>query len=143
MSASDPTGARRYVRSSFAMRRVINPLTILLGGPTLVVRGRRSGRPVVTPIPPFVHEGVRYLVAGGGETHWVRNLRVAGEGELRRGRAGEAFRAVELEGVERDRVVLAYRDWIGWRGREFFAALPEPSQHPVFRVEPPGSIPTG
>ena len=127
---------RRYVPSGFVMRRIVNPITLLLGGPSLVVRGRRSGRPIVTPIPVFPFEGGRYLVTGGGETHWVRNLRAAGAGELRRGRHREPFRAVELSGAERDRVVLAYRERMGRRARDFFAALPEPSQHPVFHIEP-------
>jgi hypothetical protein len=33
-------------------------------------------------------------------------------------------------------VVTAYRDHMGWRAREFFTALPDPADHPVFRVEP-------
>ena len=134
----------RYVPSSFVMRRIVNPITLLLGGPSLVVRGRRSGRAIETPVPTFPFEGARYLVAGGGETHWVRNLRAAGVGELRRGRNREAFRAVELAGDERDRVVVAYRARMGRRASTFFGALPAPSQHPVFRIEPlepgPGAV---
>jgi hypothetical protein len=25
---------------------------------------------------------------------------------------------------------------MGWRGRRLFAALPDPADHPVFRIEP-------
>ena len=57
------------------MRRVVNPITLWLGGPTLTVRGRRTGRPIRTPVPTLDVGGTRYLVSGGGETHWVRNLR--------------------------------------------------------------------
>lgn len=128
--------ARPYVPSRFFMSRVVNPITVWLGGPTLTVRGRRTGRPVRTPVPTLEVGGARYLVSGGGETHWVRNLRAAGWGELRRGRTREPFRAVEVGDDERDRVVTAYRERMGWRAREFFAALPDPADHPVFRVEP-------
>ena len=130
------TRPRPYVPSRFFMSRVVNPITRWLGGPTLTVRGRRTGRPVRTPVPTLEVGGARYLVSGGGETHWVRNLRAAGQGELRNGRTRELFRAVEVGGDEHDRVVAAYREHMGWRAREFFAALPDPADHPVFRVEP-------
>jgi deazaflavin-dependent oxidoreductase (nitroreductase family) len=128
---------RPYVPSRFFMSHVVNPVTLLLGGPTLTVRGRRTGRPVRTPVPTLEVGGARYLVSGGGETHWVRNLRAAGQGELRRGRTHELFRAIEVGGDEHDRVVAAYREHMGWRAREFFTALPDPADHPVFRIEPP------
>jgi len=126
----------RYVPSGFVMRHVVNPLTAALGGPTIVVRGRRSGRLVRTVVPPFVDGGVRYLVAGGGETQWVRNLRAAGAGELWRGRKHEPFHAVELQGDEQVRVVAAYRQRMGRHASTFFAALPDAAAHPVFRLEP-------
>ena len=95
---------RPYVPSGVVMRRIVNPITVLLGGPTLVVPGRRSGRPIATPVPAFPFEGDRYLVAGGGETHWVRNLRAAG-GAVERDRAGHiAPRAGRQELLE---VILA------------------------------------
>jgi deazaflavin-dependent oxidoreductase (nitroreductase family) len=124
-----------YVPSRFFMSHVVNPLTLWLGGPTLTVRGRRTGRPIRTPIPTLEVDGARYLVSGGGDTHWVRNP-AAGEGELRKGRTREPFRAIEVTGDEHDRVVTAYREHMGWRAREFFAALPDPADHPVFRVGP-------
>ncbi|HEY4898015.1 MAG TPA: nitroreductase/quinone reductase family protein, partial [Solirubrobacteraceae bacterium] len=78
--ADDPmrpaeAASRPYVPSRFFMARVVNPITLWMGGPTLTVRGRRTGRPIRTPVPTLEFEGARYLVSGGGETHWVRNLR--------------------------------------------------------------------
>ena len=137
MAKPDPT-PHSYVPSGFVIRHLVNPLTVRLGGPTLTVVGRRSGRPISTPVPPLVYQGARYLVAGGGQTHWVRNLRAAGRGELGRGRSREAFRGVEVHGEEHDRIVAAYRERMGWRAQRFFAALPDPADHPVFRIEPTG-----
>lgn len=137
------TNQHPYVPSGFFMRHVVNPITLRLGGPRLTVVGRRSGRPISTPVPPFEYEATRYLVSGGGETDWVRNLRAAGQGELRKGRSRENFRAVELQGDKHDRVVAAYREHMGWRARSFFAALPDPADHSVFRIEPMGSTAGG
>jgi deazaflavin-dependent oxidoreductase (nitroreductase family) len=131
---------RPYVPSGFVMRRIMNPITMWLGGPTLTVIGRRTGRPIKTAVPVFEFDGVRYLVAGGGETHWVRNLRAAGNGVLRKGRTHEPFQAVEIQGDMRDRVVSAYRDRMGLRAREFFIAIPDPADHPVFRIDQPEAV---
>jgi deazaflavin-dependent oxidoreductase (nitroreductase family) len=125
-----------YVRPGFLMAHVVNPIVKFAGGPTLTVRGRRSGHPITTPLAPFVYQGDRYLVAGGGETQWVRNLRASGKGHLRIGRHRLDFHAVELHARERNQIVAAYRDYMGRRARRYFAALPELAAHPVFRVEP-------
>jgi deazaflavin-dependent oxidoreductase (nitroreductase family) len=119
------------------MAHVVNPLTAWAGGPLLTVRGRRSGRPIRTVVPPFELNGSRYLVAGHGETHWVRNLRAAaGEAEYRLGGRTEKVRAREILGTDRDEVVAAYRRRMGWRGKSLFAALPDSADHPVFRLDP-------
>ena len=118
------------------MAHVVNPIVEVIGAPTLTVRGRRSGLPITTPLNPFDFEGTRYLVGGGGDAHWVRNLRTAGGGHLRMGGKHQDFRAVEVQGTERDRIVGAYRAFMGRRSRSYFEALPDPADHPVFRVEP-------
>jgi deazaflavin-dependent oxidoreductase (nitroreductase family) len=64
----------------------------------LTVRGRKSGKPIVTPIAIFVQERKRYLIASYGVVNWVRNLRAAGgEATLVCGRNIEKIRAIELE----------------------------------------------
>jgi len=133
MSTSTPTG---YVHPTFVMAHIVNPVLKFLGSPTLTVRGRTSGLPITTPLAPFDFEGARYLVGGGGETQWVRNLRAAAEGELRAKGTHQDFRAVEIDGAERDRIVAAYRDHMGARFESFFKALPDLAKHPVFRVDP-------
>ena len=121
------------------------------GSRVLRVRGRTSGQWRTTPVNPLVHEGRRYLVAPRGETQWVRNLRVAGGGELVVGRRVEAFTAEELPAVddEKSAVLRAYlRRWKFEVGR-FFGGVSASSgdddlrrispAHPVFRISaPPG-----
>ena len=146
MSPSEPrtaheTTPRPYVPPRLFMSAVVNPIMVWLGGPTLTVRGRCTGRLITTPVPTIEYQGARYLVSGGGQTHWVRNLRAAGRGELRRRRTREPFTAVEVGGQEHDKVVAAYREHMGWRAREFFTALPDPADHPAFRIEPPDAGP--
>ena len=128
----------RYVRSGFVMARLVNPVVGRLGGTlVLIVAGRRTGRPRAVPLGrPFEVDGVRYLVAGGGETQWVRNLRSAGGGSIRFQGVTTRFRAVEIEGAERDRIVTAYREKQGRTVDGFFRQLPALADHPVFRVEP-------
>lgn len=128
---------RRYVPSGFVMAHLVNPVLARLGGTlVLVVPGRTSGQPRRVPLGrPFEVGGVRYLVAGGGETHWVRNLRAAGGGELQLHGTVTPFRAVEVEGAERERIVAAYRRQQGRTVASFFRQLPEAADHPVFRVD--------
>ncbi len=64
----------------------------------LTVRGRKSGKPIVTPIAIFVQDQKRYLIATYGVVNWVRNLRAAGgEATLTRRRHSEKIHAIELE----------------------------------------------
>lgn len=127
-----------YLRPPAVLARVVNPVVVRLGlGTVLVVRGRRSGRLISVPIgQPLALDGQRYLVSGRGTTHWIRNLRAAGEGTLRSRGRSERFRAVELTGAERDRVVAAYREHLGRSGERYFTEIPDPADHPVIRMEP-------
>jgi hypothetical protein len=44
----------------------------------LTVCGRKSGKPIETPIAIFNWEGKSYLISPYGIVNWVRNLRAAG-----------------------------------------------------------------
>ena len=128
---------RRYLRPGRVLSRLLNPLLMRLGlVPTLAVRGRRSGRWRTVPVNVLELDGARYLIAPRGETDWVRNLRAAGGGELRRGRRAEAFRAVEVPDEERPPLIGTYLERWGYQVKGQFQALPDPSDHPVFRIEP-------
>ena len=64
----------------------------------LTVRGRKSGKLIVTPIAVFVQDRKRYLVAPYGVVNWVLNLRAAGgEATLTWRRHSERIHAIELE----------------------------------------------
>ncbi|MGB8343348.1 MAG: nitroreductase/quinone reductase family protein [Ktedonobacteraceae bacterium] len=63
----------------------------------LTVRGRKSGKPIVTPIAVFVQDQKRYLMAPYGVVNWVRNLQAAaGVATLTRRRYSERIQAIEL-----------------------------------------------
>src|SRR5580693_76821 len=78
------------------------------GSRVLEVRGRTSGEPRRTPVNLLTYDGARYLVAPRGETQWVRNLRVAGDGVLIVGRRRQTFSAQELPNGEKPEVLRAY-----------------------------------
>jgi deazaflavin-dependent oxidoreductase (nitroreductase family) len=148
MADADP----RYVKPGWFTRHVFNGLVALLtrlgisvwGSRELRVRGRTSGEWRTTPVNLLTFEGERYLVAPRGETQWVRNLRVAGGGELRVGRRTETFQATELPNDQKVDVLRAYlRRWKAEVG-VFFGGVSAKSSddeirgiapnHPAFRL---------
>lgn len=136
-------------------RHLMNPLVAgltrlglpLAGSAVLGVRGRVSGEVRTVPVNPLAHEGTRYLVAARGETQWVRNLRVAGEAELRVGRRTERVAAAEVtDPAVAVPVLRAYlRRW-AWEVGAFFDGVgaddPDAElaaaayRHPVFVLRP-------
>jgi len=116
------------------------------GSRVLAVKGRTSGAWRTVPVNLLDHEGHRYLVAPRGETQWVRNLRVAGSGELRVGRRTETFRGRELADEEKVPVLRAYlKRWKFEVGVFFDGVGPDSSdeqiraiapKHPAFEVMP-------
>jgi deazaflavin-dependent oxidoreductase (nitroreductase family) len=116
----------------------------VLGSRVLEVKGRSSGEPRRTPVNLLAFEGERYLVSPRGETQWVRNLRVSGEGRLFVGKRSESFIAVELADEEKAPVIRAYlKRWKFEVGVFFDGVGPDSSdremldaapKHPVFRV---------
>jgi deazaflavin-dependent oxidoreductase (nitroreductase family) len=128
--------AGRYLKPGFVLSRVMNPLLMTLGvAPTLAVPGRRSGEWRTVPVNVLERDGQRYLVAPRGDTHWARNLRAAGHGELRTRRGAEASTAVELSDSEKAPIIEAYVARWGSQVKSQFKQLPDPAQHPVFRLD--------
>lgn len=116
----------------------------LLGSRVLYVRGRKSGELRSNPVNLLTFEGERYLVAPRGVTQWVRNLRVAGEGELRVGRRIEHFKPIELGDDEKPALLRAYLKRWKWEVGMFFEGVDAAASdeklreiapgYPVFRV---------
>ena len=102
----------------------------------LEVPGRRSGKPVRATLAPWEVDGTRYLMSQYGPTDWVRNLRAAGGGQLHYKDRTETFRAIEIEGEERDRVIGAFRAKADKFLNRDFDRLPDAADHPTFRVSP-------
>lgn len=118
----------------------------LLGSRILAVKGRSSGAWRTTPVNLLEYDGHRYLVSARGEGQWVRNLRVAGSGELRLGKRTEAFRGRELADDEKVPVLRAYlKRWKAEVGVFFDGLGADASdeqllaiahRHPAFEVLP-------
>jgi hypothetical protein len=126
-----------YRKSGFFNSKILNPLLVALRlAPSLTIRGRATGRKYRMPVLPLDYEGRRYLVAPRGNTHWARNLRAVGEGELRlRGRRIH-FKATEIPAVQRGPIVAAYVEQFGKKYGGFvakeFELMPDAADHPVF-----------
>jgi deazaflavin-dependent oxidoreductase (nitroreductase family) len=128
-----------YLKPPLVTRRVFNPLAMRTGASgseTLVITGRNTGRPEEVPVIPVDHEGGRYLVSTRGESDWVRNLRAAGTAELRRKGVRQRVRATEVPVEERSLILAAYQAKAGKTVQTYFRRLPDPADHPVFRLEP-------
>lgn len=117
----------------------------LYGSAELSVRGRTSGEWRSVPVNPLHLDGAHYLVAARGTTQWVRNMRAAGGGQLRKGRGVRPFRAIELpEGAEKTRVLRAYLKRWGFEVGRFFDGATSTSsdeklaevarRHPIFTL---------
>jgi hypothetical protein len=127
-----------YLPPGLFIRRVANPLARRFGAATtLAVRRRRTGGWQTIPVNVLELDGTRYLMAVRGETEWVRNLRAAGGGELRRRGTTEPFVVAEevREPDARARIVGAYLDHWGRQVKSQFEQLPDAADHPVFRIE--------
>jgi deazaflavin-dependent oxidoreductase (nitroreductase family) len=129
-----------------AANRVVR-LLIRLGlmpGPTylLTVPGRRTGRPLSTPVTLVVDGTSRWLVAPYGDVAWVRNTRAAGRITLSRAGRSEMLAVRELDPTEAAPVLQRYVTRVPIT-RPYFDAQPdsplaafiaEAPRHPVFAL---------
>ena len=142
----------RYVKPGWFTTHVFNRVVQIStgmgfsvwGSRVLRLRGRSSGEYRTTPVNVLSVGGEHYLVAPRGETQWVRNLRVAGRGELLVGRKVQSFTATELDDVDKPDVLKAYLKRWKLEVGVFFDGVSASSpaaeleriapKHPVFRL---------
>lgn len=135
----------RYLAPGTVTAKVVNPLVAYLtrlgisvwGSRVLAVRGRTTGEVRTVPVNVLTLDGERYLVAPRGVTQWVRNIRVAGTGELRVGRRREDISVEELDDTDKPDVLRAYlRRW-KWEVGQFFDGVgPDASDAELLAVAP-------
>jgi deazaflavin-dependent oxidoreductase (nitroreductase family) len=129
--------SRARAETPWFIKNVMNPIFTLTGAfPIVTVRGRRSGKLYRTPVNVLDLDGTRYLVSPRGETGWSRNARVVGEVSLKEKGTERRYRALEVPVNERPRLISAYLDRWGNQTRGQFEKLPDPADHPAFRLEP-------
>jgi deazaflavin-dependent oxidoreductase (nitroreductase family) len=150
-SSSASSSAPYYLKGSPLTVRVNSVLgwmarhgISLMGSAEMSVRGRKSGRMQRIPVNPHTYEGTQYIVSARGHSQWVRNMRVAGGGELRVGRRIRVFTAQELPDTEKLPILRTYLEKWGWEVNQYFQGVTAKStdeeiiaaaqDHPVFRI---------
>ena len=129
--------ARVRGEAPWMVKHVINPLMLMTGAlPILTVRGRKSGKLFRVPINVLDLDGSRYLTAPKGETGWSRNLRANGQAWLKEKGQEQHYQATEVPPEEREPIIAAYLSKWGDRTHADFERLPDPIDHPTFRLEP-------
>jgi hypothetical protein len=108
------------------------------GSRVLAVRGRTSGEWRTVPVNPLTIDGVTYLVAPRGVTEWVRNIRVAGGGELRIGRTHRAIAVTEIVEPEVKAPILRtyLHNWKMEVGAFFDGVGPDATDAELQRIAP-------
>jgi deazaflavin-dependent oxidoreductase (nitroreductase family) len=99
----------RYLKPMNKFMMAVQKLGIPTGpAMVLTVPGRKSGHPRSTPMTPFNHDGVLYVVAGYPGSDWAANARAAGAGTLSRGRRSRRVKITELSAEESGPVLRSF-----------------------------------
>ena len=142
-----------YIKPDWFTLNMLNPTVrtftrlgiSVWGSRILRVRGRKSGQWHEHPVNLLTYQGQPYLVAPRGQTQWVRNIRIAGEGQLVLGRRAKPFRAIEVPDEQKVPLLREYlRRWKFEVGMFFGGVSADSSDgelqriapdHPAFRVD--------
>ena len=118
------TSAPAFVRASNPLSRRLLRLGLPAGPNVLLtVRGRTSGQPRTAPVAIVELDGRRWIIGAYGDVQWVRNLRAAGQAEIRVRGGKESVASRELDRTEATdfyaRILPTYVDRLPWFGRLF------------------------
>ncbi len=128
--------SRVRARTPWFIKNVLNPILLRTGGmPVVSFSGRRTGKVWRTPIGIVEMNGARYLCSPRGETAWSRSLRATGECSIKMGGVERRYRATEVSPAERSPIFAEYVQKFA-QTRSAFEKLPDPLDHPTFRIDP-------
>jgi hypothetical protein len=136
----DGAGSERIYLRQPRMPRVIGNRMAALFRPSVVwqlsVPGRRSGRAHTVQVAVLDHEHERYLLAPRGQTDWALNLLASGSGRLAKQGSSENIEVAEVPVAQRPGLIKAYLARYGTMPTvaATFRALPDPADHPTFRI---------
>ena len=128
-----------YLKPPWFTAKVFNKIAMatgVSGSETLTVTARTSGQEQKIPVITVDVDDVRYLVSTRGESQWVKNVRANAVVILDTKVGAARFTAAEVPVADRPPVLQAYRVKAGKTVDGYFAKLPDPADHPVFRLDP-------
>ena len=128
-----------YLKPPWFVVRVFNEFAMatgISGSETLTLTGRSSGAQQQIPVISVDVDGAKYLVSTRGESQWVKNLRADPVVTLKTRTSVARFSASEIPVEQRPPILAAYRIRAGKQVDGYFAKLPDPADHPVFRLAP-------
>ena len=128
-----------YLKPPWFTTKVFNKIAMatgVSGTETLTVTARTSGQEQKIPVITVDVDDARYLVSTRGESQWVKNVRANPVVILDTKVGAARFTAAELPAADRPPVLQAYRVKAGKTVDGYFAKLPDPADHPVFRLDP-------
>ena len=128
-----------YLKPPWFVVRVFNKFAMatgISGSETLTLTGRSSGAQQQIPVISVDVDSAKYLVSTRGESQWVKNLRADPVVTLKTRTSVARFSASEIPVEQRPPILAAYRIRAGKQVDGYFAKLPDPADHPVFRLAP-------
>ncbi|MDQ6853068.1 MAG: nitroreductase/quinone reductase family protein [Actinomycetota bacterium] len=130
---------RRYIKPPWMQRHVGNRMSVLFQ-PSMIsklsVRGRHSGRWHTTPVAVLEQNGERYLVSYRGASDWARNLEASHAARLSQRSHVEDIEVADVPLAERPPLLASYAERYNKMPTvgSVLRALPDPADHPIFRI---------